>query len=293
MKAAGSLLIAVVALFSAAARAQEDADVPAASADVAAVDEVEKPAVKPAIRADKPYATIMARNMFSLVPIPVVDPNASKPPKDPPPKITPTGIMNIFGRLEALLRIAEKARAGQPAKEVTHVLAEGEMVDEVTVVSINREDGIIVVNNHGERQELPLVAAKDASPAGGPASAPAAVMNARAGMSAADRAAALRNVKPNAARPMPVPNAAAGGGVGMNGTTGGAMTLGGPGNPQIYQPQNEANSMTPEQQAFLIEAQRKVYQQQGSPVANLLPPTRGDAKQMVDQIDQMGVPPPP
>ena len=71
------------------------------------------------------------------------------------------------------------------------------------------------------------------------------------------------------------------------------MTLGGSGNPQIYQPQNEANSMTPEQQAFLIEAQRKVYQQQGSPVANLLPPTRGDAKQMVEQIDQMGLPPPP
>jgi hypothetical protein len=40
---------------------------------------------------------------------------------------------------------------------------------------------------------------------------------------------------------------------------------------RIYQP--PASTMTPEQTVISIEAQRLQYQQKGSPLANLLPPT--------------------
>jgi hypothetical protein len=108
-----------------------------------------------------PYANIVARNVFGLLPIPPPAPVSETPPADPPPKITPNGIMTIFGREEALFKVAEKPKPGQPAKEVSHVMGEGEMEDEITVVKINHVDGIITFNNHGTIQELPLVAAKE------------------------------------------------------------------------------------------------------------------------------------
>jgi len=117
---------------------------------------------------DKPYVGIVARNMFGLLPIPPPDTNSSVAPVDPPPKITPTGIMTIFGREQALFKAAGKPKPGQPqAKEDAYVLAEGERQDDIEVVKINRLDGIITFNNHGIIQELPLIPAKDAG-AGGP-----------------------------------------------------------------------------------------------------------------------------
>ena len=115
--------------------------------------------------AGTPYASIVARNMFGLLPIPVHNPADDQPPADPPPKITPNGIMKLFGKYQALFKVANKPKPGQPAKEDAYVLAEGEMQDDIEVVKINNEDGIITFNNHGTVQELPLVAAKDA---GGP-----------------------------------------------------------------------------------------------------------------------------
>src|SRR5208337_4811080 len=92
MKVVGIHLAAAVALlFSAPARAQ-DAD--AAAGQAASVR-----------GSDTPYAGIVARNMFGLVPIPPPDPHAGEPPVDPPPKITPNGIMTIFGRDQALFKV--------------------------------------------------------------------------------------------------------------------------------------------------------------------------------------------
>src|SRR5580692_970362 len=88
---------------------------------------------------DKPYATIIARNMFGLLPIPPPDTNPPAPPVDPPPKITPNGIMTIFGRDQALFKVATKPKPGQPAKEDSYVLGEGERQDDVEVVKIDRQ----------------------------------------------------------------------------------------------------------------------------------------------------------
>jgi hypothetical protein len=106
--------------------------------------------------------------MFGLLPLPPPDTNPPAPPVDPPPKITPNGIMTIFGKDQALFKVAVKPKPGQPAKDVSYVLAEGEMQDEITVQKIDHVNGIITFDNHGTIQELPLVEAKDAGGGGGP-----------------------------------------------------------------------------------------------------------------------------
>ena len=180
MKFAGSCLIAGALLFSMSARSQ-DGSVSGGTADVA----------------DKPYATIVARNMFGLLPIPPPDTNPPAPPVDPPPKITPNGIMTIFGRDQALFKVATKPKPGQPAKEDSYVLGEGERQDDVEIVKIDRQGQTITFNNHGVIQELALVEASSSGPSGGPGGGPgqpsALPGNMRAGsMSAADRAALFR-----------------------------------------------------------------------------------------------------
>jgi hypothetical protein len=256
---------------------------------------------------DTPYAPIVARNMFALLPIPPPDPDADKPPVDPPPKITPTGIMTIFGRDQALFRVANKPKPGQPAKDDAYVLAEGERQDDIEVVKINHTAGIITFNNHGAVQELPLVAAKETGgPAPGPGGGPG-------------------GAAPGVPRPGLMPTPSGGFRTGLNGFQGRA--LGGanssfannPGNPGAMGGGNNASAgigglnfgsgvsgsangttqsgttasqITPEQQVILIEAQRMKYLQQGNkPLADILPPTPLTQQNM--QENDAGAPPAP
>jgi hypothetical protein len=152
MKSAGQIVLVAVLLAGASAHAGE----------VAA--------------SDKPYAAMVARNIFNLVPIPTnTAPEA--PPTDPPPKITPNGIMSIFGKLQVLFKVAaDKPKPGQPpAKEEAYVLSEGERQDEIEVTKIDEPASLVTFNNHGVVQELPLANAPNASgpaPAGGGAGVP-------------------------------------------------------------------------------------------------------------------------
>jgi hypothetical protein len=234
---------------------------------------------------DKPYSTIVERNMFGLVPIPPPDVGPPPTPVDPPPKITFNGIMTIFGRDQALFKVVNKPKAGQPAKEDAYVLAEGERQDDIEVVKINKATGMVTFNNHGEVQELSLAPA-DASAGAAPALAAGGGNNyfARAGappvpMSLAERAA-LRRAQAQG-RNLPVsPSgnpAMAGGAVGGSPDANGAAP-GGFNTPinssQIYHPELEQNdSMTPEQNVLLIEAQRMKYLQDNDPRAPMMPPT--------------------
>lgn len=260
MKVAGPSLIAAAAvMLSSSVRSQE--------------------AAGPA--SDSPYASIVARNMFGLVPIPVVDPKDSEPPPDPPPKITPNGIMNMFGKEEVLFKVAAKPKPGQPAKEDAHVLAVGEMEDEITVKNINRADGDVSItfDNHGTIQTLPLVASKEA---GGPAPAaggpPGRTMPAPfprpAFPGGPNRPGGM---SPFQGRSAPVPNPGFGNNTESSGagtsdgvTLSGGTTVNSRG---IYQPVDEAG-ITPEQSIILQEAQRAQYIQNGNDrLANMLPPT--------------------
>jgi hypothetical protein len=87
------------------------------------------------------------------------------PAPDPPPKITLTGIMTIFGHEQALFTAAPKPKPGQSAADKSYVLTEGERENDIEVVKINRETSIVTFNNHGTVQDLPLEEAKNV---GGP-----------------------------------------------------------------------------------------------------------------------------
>jgi hypothetical protein len=104
---------------------------------------------------NNPYAPIVVRNIFGLnPPQPVVqaDPN-------PPPKIIANGIMTIFGNRQALFKVAEPAKTGQPARTTSHILGEGQRQDDIEVTHIDEKSGTITFNNHGTVQEIPLTTA--------------------------------------------------------------------------------------------------------------------------------------
>jgi len=119
-----------------------------------------------------PYVPIVERNIFNLVPMPSTDPADAKP-VDPPPKITPNGIMSLFGQVQVLFKVAEPGKAGKPAEDQSYVMSEGERQDDIEVTKIDALASIITFNNHGVIQELPLsnvpdVSTPDAAPTGGP-----------------------------------------------------------------------------------------------------------------------------
>lgn len=146
MKRAGQLLLSLTAAAMASALARAD--------DLA--------------MSGNPYSSISERNIFALVPIPTNPPVAEGPPVDPPPKITPNGIENIFGTMEVLFKVAHKPEPGQPASEDSMVLSVGERDDDIEVTKIDDQAGIITFINHGVVQELPLAdAPKLNAPAGG------------------------------------------------------------------------------------------------------------------------------
>ncbi len=123
-----------------------------------------------------PYAPIITRNVFALVPIPVN--TAPEVPEDPPPKITPNGIMSIFGKLQVLFKVAVNV-PGQAPKDESHVMGEGEREDDIEVQKIDDKNATVTFNNHGVIQELSLVSSSAAASAG---AAPAANGFGRPGM---------------------------------------------------------------------------------------------------------------
>src|ERR1039458_7407646 len=64
---------------------------------------------------NNPYAPIVVRNIFALTPPPPAD---AGPPADPPPKITPNGIMSIFGQLQVLFKVAGTAKPRSEERRV-------------------------------------------------------------------------------------------------------------------------------------------------------------------------------
>ena len=109
---------------------------------------------------NNPYAPIMVRNVFGLNPPQAVDPASQG---EPPPKITLNGIMSIFGQLQALYKVAGTAKPGQPAKDESYILSEGQRQDEIEVTHIDEKASLVTFNNHGTVQELPLVNAPEVS----------------------------------------------------------------------------------------------------------------------------------
>ena len=213
--------------------------------------------------ADNPYAPIVTRNVFGLVPIPVHDP-ADDVPTVPPPKITPNGIMTLFGKLQVLFKVAGVARPGQPPKDESYVMCEGDRQDEIEVKKIDEPAATITFINHGVVQELSLVAGTatggDTAPAAAAFPPPgmprqaAPVMNNAAAMGFGGRFGRNRNVT-SGGNP---------GAAGMPGFGGNSAAQNGGGAQQ---------EITPEAQVIMMEAQRAQFIQQGNPAASIIPPT--------------------
>ncbi len=226
-----------------------------------------------AAAAGKPYAVIVERNIFGLVPIPEVDP-ASLAPAIPLPVITPNGIMNLFGQLQAMFKVAAKP----PAKEASYVLSVGERQDEIEVLKIDETNGVITFNNHGEVQERPLIAAAPTGavpppapggnlPPGFPRVTPAVTGGIPVPMSpaAAAAVAALKRGNLN------------------SGGNPGAFVSGAsaPSAPSDSSPQEH---LTPEAQVIALETQRAKWLDEGNPAAAIIPQTPLSS-QLLDSIE--------
>ncbi len=236
-----------------------------------------------AVLPGNPYAPVVTRNIFGLNPPPKVDPNAAAD-ATPPPKITPNGITDILGQLQVLFKVASPAKAGKPAGDDDYILSEGERQDDIEVIKIDEKAGVVTFNNHGETQELPLIAATST----------ASVPPARSTGSLVNPAAGFR--PPPGGLPGPAGNVfngrgggayggnnSGGAGIGNNGMNAGGSGGGyGGNNPgglgnnglNIGNPSAPSSStynaasqippgMTPEQQVLMIEANRLNAQQQG------------------------------
>src|SRR5258708_8598472 len=75
-----------------------------------------------ALSPDNPYASVVPRSVFGLNPPEIPAPADVSPPE----KITPNGIMTIFGNRQVLFKVAGTARPGQPAKDQFYILSEGQ-----------------------------------------------------------------------------------------------------------------------------------------------------------------------
>jgi hypothetical protein len=105
--------------------------------------------------AQDPFAPIMTRNIFGLQPLTAA--TATNSASIPPAKITPNGIITLFGKSQVLFKVTSTPLAGQPSpKERSYRLGEGERQDGIEVQQIDVRAALITFNNHGIVQELGL-----------------------------------------------------------------------------------------------------------------------------------------
>jgi hypothetical protein len=236
-----------------------------------------------------PYQGIVDRNVFGLKPPPPPpDPESTKPP---PPKVFLTGITTILGNKRALLKMTPPAKPGEPAKEQSFTLAEGQREGDIEVLEINEKAGTVKVNNYGTITSLdfenngvkvaggpppaapgagarppgfvPAPGANPAMPGGGPGTLP------RPMRLPTPTGAAVSPASGDATPVYATGASASGGGV--------ALPAFGANSPAVSQPQQDAAAqLTREQQAIILAAQKQRYQSSGSPIASLLPPLPGD-----------------
>ncbi|MGA2279713.1 MAG: hypothetical protein ABSG80_05360 [Verrucomicrobiota bacterium] len=206
---------------------------------------------------NNPYAPIVVRNVFGLNPPQLVDPNAT--PADLP-KITPNGIMSIFGQLQVLFKVAGTAKPGQPAKDEAYILSEGQRQDEIEVIQIDEKNSLVTFNNHGTVQELPLVKAN------------APTVNTPGGLVPPQNLTAPGG--DNGGRGRFGVRSAGGPGAARNrGTGGGSPLTTVPTSAGYSAQQQPQNPLTPEAQVIMMELQRAQWEKEGNPAATIIPPT--------------------
>jgi hypothetical protein len=216
-----------------------------------------------------PYDSIVARNIFSLVPMPTNDPADQKPP-DPPAKITPNGIMSLFGQEQVLFKVATPpTKPGQPPQDQSYVMSEGDRQDGIAVTKIDEQAGMITFDNHGVIQTLALISASDASTS----TTPAAGAGGRGFMPPGRRLGGRMGQARNFGNPSD--GSSPGSYNPSNGNYPNANPVSGSGTPS-YGGNNSSQQqepMSPEAQALLIENNYMQAKANNDPTAPLFPPT--------------------
>ncbi len=230
--------------------------------------------------AGNPYVAIPARNIFNLVPIPTNPPVEDVKPPDPPDKITPNGIMSLFGTPQVLFKVAIPPKAGQPPKDQSYCLSEGDREDGIEVVQIDQIARVITFNNNGIVQKLPLVPASDnggGGPGGGGGGFPGYGGPNRFYHGSAGGGGFSSQPAPSSAPDYSGNNANSSNPANDNASNGNS-----PGVPptsfegaqaKLNSILSDPNHLTPEAQVILMEANRQQLQAAGDPSAVLLPPT--------------------
>jgi len=103
---------------------------------------------------DNPYAPIVVRNVFGLNP---PAPSDSAEVHADLPRITPNGIISIFGAWNVLFKTSSGSKPDWPAGDKFYDLAEGQIQDEIEVSRVDARKCLVTFKNHGVIQELPLV----------------------------------------------------------------------------------------------------------------------------------------
>ena len=112
--------------------------------------------------ANSGFGEIPARNLFGLRPLEL--PKVEEKPAPPVPKLTLTGITTFQGVRRALLKAAIPAKAGEPPREESYILSEGQRSGEIEVMVINETASTVLVNNFGTQVTLTFEQAPPSPP---------------------------------------------------------------------------------------------------------------------------------
>jgi hypothetical protein len=218
-----------------------------------------------ALLPNNPYTAIVAHNMFGLNPAQAA---GATDDANPPPKITPNGIMTIFGTRQALFTVDGASKSGQSGKGGSYILSEGQRQDDIEVTHIDEKSGIVTFNNHGVVQEIPLIKA--------PAVATSAVSPTPIAANSSRPVAPFNNFNNNGG----VNSSRLGDRSGRNennsfmGTDGNSNLRAIP-TRGITSTLPSQNTLTPEAQAAAIIIQTQKYKDEGNPAYPIMPPIPG------------------
>lgn len=222
-----------------------------------------------------PYDAIVGRNVFSLKPPPPPPNPEDLIKKDPPPKIRLQGLTTILGRRQVLFKSQTPAKPGQPAKDESYVLSEGERQGEIEVVAIDENAGTVKFNNHGTPETLNMKDDADKPVLG---AAPPPVTAPPGGVPRPVPGVPQPAGAVNPVRPAPGSVTTFGGSPGsipQRQIRGTSVTAGGLpaglSSPARTTQQSGQQSLTPEQQVVIMEVQRE--HNRGNPNFPPLPPT--------------------
>ncbi|HZQ48078.1 MAG TPA: hypothetical protein VFC07_13760 [Verrucomicrobiae bacterium] len=115
---------------------------------------------------DTPYSAIVDRNVFDLKD-PPPPPKDLPPTNAPPPNVTLTGIMSMFGKKQALFMVQKTASPGKaPDAAASYIMCEGQRQEGLEVLEIDQKGAKVKIKNDGIVSTLTFEAAKP-GPGGG------------------------------------------------------------------------------------------------------------------------------